>query len=141
MLILRHLYHIIFHPMFNLSRHIQKPLYLTRRTMTHTSNKKSKQVYFIRHGQAQHNPRAEAAKESGCSHETFLELMRQDDVLDAPLTDLGKQQAIHTRQRYNTALAHVQLIVSSPLSRALQTADLVLCPENIPSLTRAKILF
>jgi hypothetical protein len=29
-----------------------------------------------RHGQAQHNPRAEKARNSGCDTETFLELMR-----------------------------------------------------------------
>jgi len=108
-------------------------------TVLAKANKKyQKQIFFLRHGQAQHNPRAEAAKESGCSHETFLDLMRQDDVLDASLTELGKVQALQARQRYKDALETVELIISSPLSRCIQTADLVLCPKTIPSLKRAK---
>jgi broad specificity phosphatase PhoE len=108
-----------------------------KRTMS-MSTQGSKQIILIRHGQAQHNPRAEAARQAGCSHETFLDLMRQDDIFDAELTHLGKHQAVQTRQRHKTILTNTELIVSSPLSRALQTADLVLCPENIPSLSTSR---
>lgn len=92
-----------------------------------------KDLWILRHGQAVHNPRAEAAREKGCSHDEFLELMRQDDCLDAPLTELGLQQAKavakqlavlqQNRQQRNT---RPWIVVSSPLSRALQTADLAL---------------
>jgi hypothetical protein len=74
---------------------------------------KMKVLHFLRHGQesacfpfidflmtltinhvfqAQHNPRAEAARTAGCSHEKFLDLMREDDQFDADLTELGRAQ-------------------------------------------------
>ena len=87
----------------------------------------SKQLWIVRHGQAAHNPRAEAAKDAGCSHEEFLEHMRLDDVLDAPTTELGKQQARELHRMYSWS--HLDLIVSSPLSRALETADIVVPPS------------
>mmetsp|Transcript_32145 Transcript_32145/g.63647 ORF Transcript_32145/g.63647 Transcript_32145/m.63647 type:complete len:309 (+) Transcript_32145:73-999(+) len=97
-----------------------------------------KRLYLLRHGQAAHNPRAEAAKDNGCSHETFLQLMKEDDVLDAELTELGIQQA---RRLLDVNVASgawvaegrgtgtkenvipVGLVASSPLSRTLQTAQ------------------
>lgn len=84
----------------------------------------AKTLYILRHGQAQHNPRAEVARSNGCSKEEFLELMRQDDSLDAPLTDLGIEQAqsVHLPVKPD-------LVVASPLSRALATADLA-CKSN-----------
>ena len=42
-----------------------------------------KRVLIVRHGQAQHNPRAEAAREAGCSFDEFLRLMELDDAHDA----------------------------------------------------------
>ena len=45
-----------------------------------------KRVSIIRHGQAQHNPRAEAAREAGCSFDEFLRLMELDDAHDAGKT-------------------------------------------------------
>jgi broad specificity phosphatase PhoE len=97
-----------------------------RETPTNT-----KDLWILRHGQAVHNPRAEAAREAGCTHDEFLELMRQDDCLDAPLTELGMLQATHVRELYGSVLWSSpdngpQCIVSSPLQRALQTAELVL---------------
>ncbi|KAL7530591.1 hypothetical protein ACHAWF_005055 [Thalassiosira exigua] len=94
---------------------------------------KAKRVLFLRHGQAVHNPRAEAARESGCSFETFLRLMEEDDALDADLTDLGQKQAIDAGQQAHVrhAFRDIQMIVSSPLSRALRTADLVHPPSDL----------
>jgi broad specificity phosphatase PhoE len=74
-------------------------------------------------GQAMHNPRAEVAQNAGCSMEEFVDLMRQDDALDADLTGLGKVQAKSVERPVH--LSQVELVVSSPLSRALETADLV----------------
>jgi broad specificity phosphatase PhoE len=85
-----------------------------------------KHLWIIRHGQAVHNPRAESAKAAGCSHQEFLELMRQDDALDADLTDLGEKQANSARFNWDG----LQLVVSSPLSRAIRTADLVVPPSD-----------
>jgi len=76
-----------------------------------------------------HNPRAEEAKDKGCSHETFMQLMREDDEFDADLTPLGVSQGQSVKARY-LQLQKVELVVSSPLSRALKTADLAMCPEE-----------
>ena len=88
---------------------------------------KSKRIFLLRHGQAMHNPRAEAAKDRGCSHEKFLSLMQEDDCFDAPLTQLGRDQAHEARlsTAARAAASHIDLVVASPLSRALETADLV----------------
>mmetsp|Transcript_32660 Transcript_32660/g.55688 ORF Transcript_32660/g.55688 Transcript_32660/m.55688 type:complete len:345 (-) Transcript_32660:831-1865(-) len=97
-----------------------------------------KRVLIVRHGQAQHNPRAEAAREAGCAFDEFLRLMELDDAHDAELTDLGENQAQTARERY--ALSDVELVVSSPLSRALRTADLVHPPsESSESAKRRRI--
>ena len=32
----------------------------------------SKVIHFLRHGQAQHNPRAEASRDAGCDFAEFL---------------------------------------------------------------------
>ena len=85
-------------------------------------------LHLLRHGQALHNPRAEAARAAGCSFERFLELMKEDDAFDADLTDLGRAQARETRQSVDAS--GVELVVSSPLSRALDTAMLVMPDET-----------
>jgi broad specificity phosphatase PhoE len=83
-----------------------------------------KELWVLRHGQATHNPRAEAAREAGCTFDEFLELMRQDDSLDADLTDLGRAQAQQVHAMHQHALSSLDAVISSPLSRALHTADL-----------------
>eukprot|EP00591_Stephanopyxis_turris_P008401 CAMPEP_0195512472 /NCGR_PEP_ID=MMETSP0794_2-20130614/4417_1 /TAXON_ID=515487 /ORGANISM="Stephanopyxis turris, Strain CCMP 815" /LENGTH=262 /DNA_ID=CAMNT_0040640261 /DNA_START=100 /DNA_END=888 /DNA_ORIENTATION=- len=77
-----------------------------------------------------HNPRAEAARNEGCSYERFMALMKEDDELDAALTALGQSQARKVAEcpQASRALNGVDLVVSSPLSRALHTADLALPP-------------
>ena len=60
-------------------------------------------LVLIRHGQAMHNPRAEAARAEGCSFERFFDIMKEDDAFDAPLTELGKDQA----QRGEARLANI----------------------------------
>ena len=105
---------------------------MSQKIMKSTSTS-SKEVWILRHGQATHNPRAEKAKAEGCSFEEFIGLMRQDDSLDSPLTPLGHQQARDIHQTYfsNPQISsRFDLIVSSPLSRALQTADGALPPPS-----------
>lgn len=94
------------------------------------SNSSSKRVFFLRHGQAQHNPRAEKAKDEGCSHDVFMALMKEDDAFDADLTPLGINQALEQKEKNQHRLQHVELVVSSPLSRAIKTADLTICPQE-----------
>ena len=102
--------------------------------MTNTTPKSAstitKRVYFLRHGQALHNPRAEEAKAKGCSHSTFLQLMREDDAFDAKLTSLGESQGRKAGEVYQHKMQHVELVVSSPLSRAILTADLAANPDD-----------
>ncbi len=98
----------------------------------HKSLFKEKTIVFARHGQATHNPRAEAQKEQGCSHETFMKLMQEDDQFDADLTPLGVKQAEVGRKNHGHLLNGVDLVVSSPLSRAIKTADLIMSPESNP---------
>lgn len=85
-----------------------------------------KRIMFLRHGQAIHNPRAEVARENGCSFEEFLQLMHEDDSYDADLTALGEKQAKEagSHRHVKDVLQNVEMIVSSPLSRAIRTADL-----------------
>ena len=73
-----------------------------------------KRVLILRHGQAMHNPRAEAAREDGCDFDTFLNLMKEDDQFDASLTQLGVKQAIEAgRQAHiQQALRDVEMVVS-----------------------------
>ena len=85
-----------------------------------------KTLHFLRHGQAQHNPRAEAARAAGCSFDDFLRLMKEDDAFDADLTDLGRQQAREASEKLGDRMRAVELVVCSPLSRTLDTATLVL---------------
>ena len=113
----------------NLARLMPPLSSLPRQIMSATQ----KHLWIIRHGQATHNPKAELAKANGCSHEEFMELMRQDDSLDSELTELGRNQVQRHNSESNTTAwpPHgLELIVSSPLSRALQTADLVLPPDK-----------
>jgi hypothetical protein len=89
-----------------------------------------------------HNPRAETARIAGCDFGTFLRLMHEDDAFDSPLTDLGIQQArdAHVAQRKKSsqqeesrnsaALSRVELLVVSPLSRAIDTGLMILCPQR-----------
>lgn len=80
-------------------------------------------VHFVRHGQATHNVRAEVRREEGCSHEEFIAAMQADDQLDADLTDKGRAQARAAAAAMSWP--SVELVVCSPLSRAIETAALV----------------
>lgn len=96
---------------------------------TATATNTMKRVLFLRHGEAMHNPRAEAARHSGCSFDQFLQLMTEDDHFDAPLTDLGKKQAqsvVLGRPQIYKKLQKIDFVVASPLTRAIHTANLVL---------------
>jgi broad specificity phosphatase PhoE len=88
-------------------------------------------ISFVRHGQAQHNVRAEAKRDAGCPFEEFIDAMKLDDAFDADLTDVGREQA------RSAHAPEVQLVVASPLSRAVETASLmypgreVVCVEEL----------
>lgn len=112
--------------------------------MSSSTSSSSKILYVVRHGQAMHNPRAEAAKEKGCSMEEFFRLMQEDDVLDADLTPLGREQARQCHQDYFSVDGEssssssynplgIDLVVASCLSRTIDTADLAFPPASSSS--------
>lgn len=86
----------------------------------------SKRMFLLRHGQALHNPRAEKALAAGCSHATFMEIMKEDDSLDADLTPLGRRQAEAACEAIagGSPSLGIELLVASSLSRAVETAML-----------------
>lgn len=93
---------------------------------------KKKVLHFVRHAQAMHNPKAEALKKNGCTFEQFLNQMTIDDAFDAPLTQLGVEQASSAGGSVcPKKIQQVQLIVSSPLTRCIKTAQLVLPPHTL----------
>eukprot|EP00667_Euglena_gracilis_P019996 EG_transcript_21522 len=86
-----------------------------------------KRVHFVRHGQAFHNfvsdlHRAFGVPVDGYSSDLKVNPYRLPEVLDSPLTDVGRQQAI-ALQACARQLSPT-LVVSSPLQRTLQTAVL-----------------
>mmetsp|Transcript_61881 Transcript_61881/g.166365 ORF Transcript_61881/g.166365 Transcript_61881/m.166365 type:complete len:237 (-) Transcript_61881:252-962(-) len=101
--------------------------------VNHMAARTSKIVHFVRHGQAMHNPRAEAARAE--------DLMREDDAPDAELTPLGRGQAEEVRARIagTAAFVGIDLVCASTLSRALETADLIFPPEAAPEIPRVPL--
>ncbi len=74
-------------------------------------------IYFIRHGQSQFNA-------------AFDPALGDSLIFDAPLSALGHQQAIETRE--HVAKLGIERVIVSPLTRAIQTARSVF--ENGPDL-------
>merc|ERR1712183_808628 len=77
-----------------------------------------KVVHFIRHGEAEHNV---AARRHGCQE------YRNWAYLDAPLTEKGRGQA-RDAQKVVLAQMKPQVVLVSPLTRTLQTAEEVYKP-------------
>ena len=65
-----------------------------------------KQLYFIRHGQSIHN-----------------EIGRFSGILDSPLTEKGREEILLSSQEI--LKLNINIIVSSPLSRALDSAKII----------------
>ena len=88
----------------------------------------TKLVHFQRHGQGTHNQLyKEWTERTGIPidlSETNPELnpLLLPDIIDAPLTDKGRNQCIEQRLDKGEYLGGVELIVVSPLIRALETA-------------------
>lgn len=72
-------------------------------------------IYFVRHGQTEWNLKK-----------------RIQGRADKPLNEQGKQQAIETRQ--NLISKDIDLIICSPLLRAVETAEIINKDRNIPIL-------
>ncbi|GAM24496.1 hypothetical protein SAMD00019534_076710, partial [Acytostelium subglobosum LB1] len=79
----------------------------TNTTNTNNTNNNNKRIYLIRHGQSTFN--------------AAYQLHKKDPFLfDAMLTELGEQQA-NSLADHVAKLTDIELVVSSPLSRALDT--------------------
>ncbi len=67
-------------------------------------------IYLIRHAQSEFNA-------------AYGKTMRDPMIFDAPLSELGKSQAIKVRDE--VALLNVNNVIVSPLTRTLETAELI----------------
>jgi broad specificity phosphatase PhoE len=83
-----------------------------------------KTLHLVRHGEALHNPKAEAKRANGCTFQEFLDQMMEDDVFDAPLTALGVEQARTTHASLDDSV-HPGVVLVSPHVRAIDTACIV----------------
>jgi broad specificity phosphatase PhoE len=94
-----------------------------------SSSSTIKTVHFVRHGQAFHNLLADMAREQGREWEQFSQSSSNPyttpEILDAPLTDKGRQQAILLQPTVRALSYQPQLVVMSANCRALQTGLLV----------------
>lgn len=75
-----------------------------------------KKIHFVRHAEGKHN---EGAKK----HNDFFKGMHlSKEYTDAKLSDYGHQQCKILKSKISTAIPKPDLVVSSSLSRAIQTA-------------------
>ena len=84
----------------------------------------SKLVHFIRHGQAEHQLRAEEAKAKGLTCRCHLDDEYEKEcpyndpsLIDSSLTDLGRKQV-----RSKAIACSAEVVLTSPTRRALETA-------------------
>ena len=85
----------------------------------------SKILHFQRHGQGYHNLLGDVWREQNLpvnmdSSDATQNPFVRPEILDAPLTETGRQQCIN--QRGVASVLNPQLVVVSPLQRAIQTA-------------------
>lgn len=104
-------------------------------------------LYLVRHGEAAHNVKEAAAQKAekeacealGLSPEETYERMEEarqnvlkdSSLRDAPLTEMGKQQAVECAQRIQEIIEQGNLhppseAMVSPLTRTLETCDILL---------------
>mmetsp|Transcript_432 Transcript_432/g.645 ORF Transcript_432/g.645 Transcript_432/m.645 type:complete len:259 (+) Transcript_432:52-828(+) len=89
----------------------------------------TKTVHFVRHGQGFHNLVADIARKNGKTWTPYT--VTEDnpyvmpEILDAPLTDKGRQEAISLQETVQQMKDQPELIAFSPHCRALQTGLLV----------------
>ncbi|CAJ1912452.1 unnamed protein product [Cylindrotheca closterium] len=109
------------------------------------TNKSTKTVHFVRHGQGFHNLAADIARKNG---KTWIPHTLDEnnpyimpEILDAPLTERGRQEAISLQETVNQMKDKPELIVFSPHCRALQTGLLVFeeLEGNIPYLAHEMV--
>jgi broad specificity phosphatase PhoE len=104
-------------------------------------------VHFVRHGQGFHNLMADLARAAGRDWVQFTNTPENPyimpEILDAPLTEKGRQQAYALQPRVRSMDNQPELVVFSPNCRALQTGvivfeDLIGAP-NVPFLAHEMV--
>lgn len=83
-------------------------------------------LYFVRHGEAEHNPSIKKAKSSHPNGKGLL--TKSGAMLDPTLTPKGEEQARSLRQWCKLQGISFDTLVTTPLSRALKTANIALQP-------------
>eukprot|EP00808_Paulinella_micropora_P015602 g16471.t1 len=96
-----------------------------------------KVLHFIRIGQAYHNLLADLYREMGRDFDrtgdiAFNSPWIREEVRDAPITDVGRKQALNLHFTHEDMLSLVQMVVVSPLTRSVQTA-LAVFGRNVQS--------
>eukprot|EP00808_Paulinella_micropora_P017589 g28797.t1 len=86
-----------------------------------------KVVHLIRHGQGFHNLLADIYREQGKTFDATGDKHAENpykraEVYDSPLTAIGRAQAKALRPLAHRLAPHIDLLVTSPLTRAVQTA-------------------
>jgi len=86
-------------------------------------------IHFVRHGEGQHNLLAKQRGGCTCNTDPLKCPYKDEKVMDARLTELGRDQA-RTNQPFTETLTNLSLIYVSPLSRAVETALLAFNSHN-----------
>lgn len=102
---------------------------LTSNGQSKSNDKIVKMVHFVRHGQAFHNFLADMYTLQGLKWKQFDNNSMDNpynkpELLDAPLTETGRIQAASLQFTVDSLKEKPQLVVSSPLSRALATCSI-----------------
>ena len=87
----------------------------------------SKIIHFQRHGQGFHNLICDMMRDHGLpidfdSSDPKLNPCVREELLDPPLTELGRRQC--SGQRFGCAMLSPELVIASPMLRCIQTAKL-----------------
>lgn len=93
----------------------------------------TKIIHFQRHAQGYHNVIGEILLDNGVmpsldTHDTAINPWRRPEVLDSPLTELGKQESFVRRNQ--ASMLNPQLVVVSPMQRAIQTAKITFADHD-----------
>eukprot|EP00929_Paragymnodinium_shiwhaense_P106887 TRINITY_DN72726_c0_g1_i1.p1 TRINITY_DN72726_c0_g1~~TRINITY_DN72726_c0_g1_i1.p1 ORF type:complete len:328 (-),score=41.68 TRINITY_DN72726_c0_g1_i1:117-1100(-) len=98
---------------------------------------RTKKIHFIRHAEGYHNVATKRTGDNECL-KRGEHLAQQHELWDARLTDKGIRQAKELREYLSTrpsggrSFTAFDLVVVSPLTRTLQTADAIFGPPRTP---------
>lgn len=107
---------------------MHRPTKYTNMTTTQSGNERIQNVVFLRHGVARHNLRDPVTGEGPD--------IEHPSLLDPPLVYQGKQQALAAGETLRTWFRTTQLgedlelVITSPLTRCLQTSTLAMLPGD-----------